>query len=113
VRVAEALGPQNINAEYLPSSMSILFTLLISVELRGVTGTKGGFAISGFLTDTKLLFYLDVRSCIYVPPAWSRLVHIVSRLRRSASVVATRRNVVAPRSMLRTVSPDYNAPTSL
>ena len=42
---------------------------LPTVELGGVTGTKGGFAISGFLTDTKLLFYLDVRSCIYVSPS--------------------------------------------
>jgi hypothetical protein len=43
------------------------FSLSACVEFGGVTGTKRGFAISVFLTDTKLLFYLDVCSCIYVP----------------------------------------------
>jgi hypothetical protein len=68
------------------------FSLSACVEFGGVTGTKRGFAISVFLTDTKLLFYLDVRSCIYVPQLG-----------------------LGPRRIYgcdaRSLSPDYNAPT--
>ena len=67
----------------------------LRVESGGVTGTKGGFAISGYLTDTKLLFYLDVRSCIYVPPALSRPVHVASMVATQRIHGSTRRNVVA------------------